>query len=73
MLTDIEIAQQAELRLIKDVAADLGIKEEELEPYGRYKAKLSDELANRLEPSTQLLRERAKPQPQQDLARLWRR
>ena len=48
MLTDIEIAQQAELRLIKDVAADLGIKEEELEPYGRYKAKLSDELANRL-------------------------
>lgn len=49
MLTDIEIAQQAELRLIKDVAADLGIKEEELEPYGRYKAKLSDELANRLE------------------------
>lgn len=49
MLTDIEIAQQAELRLIKDVAADLGIKEEELEPYGRYKAKLSDELANRLQ------------------------
>lgn len=48
MLTDIEIAQQAELRLIKDVAADLGIKEEELEPYGRYKAKLSDELANRI-------------------------
>ena len=42
MLTDIEIAQQSELRLIKDVAADLGIKEEELEPYGRYKAKLSD-------------------------------
>ncbi len=48
MLTDIEIAQQAKLRLIKDVAADLGIKEDELEPYGRYKAKLSDELVKRL-------------------------
>ena len=44
MLTDIEIAQQAKLRLIKDVASDIDINEDELEFYGKYKAKLSDEL-----------------------------
>lgn len=43
MLTDIEIAQQAKLDNIKDVAAGLGIAEEDLELYGKYKAKLSDE------------------------------
>lgn len=48
MLTDIEIAQQATLRPIKDVASELGIKEDELELYGKYKAKLSDELASRV-------------------------
>ncbi len=48
MLTDIEIAQQAELKPIKEIAENLGIMEEEIEPYGRYKAKLSDELAERL-------------------------
>ncbi len=48
MLSDIEIAQQASLLPIKDVAAQLGIKEDELEFYGKYKAKLSDELADRL-------------------------
>lgn len=48
MLTDIEIAQQAELKPIKEIAENLGIREDELEPYGRYKAKLSDELAERL-------------------------
>ncbi len=48
MLTDIEIAQQAELKPIKEIAENLGIREEEIEPYGRYKAKLSDELAERL-------------------------
>lgn len=48
MLSDIEIAQQAELKPIKEIADNLGILEEELEPYGRYKAKLSDELFERL-------------------------
>ncbi|MCH5297124.1 MAG: formate--tetrahydrofolate ligase [Ruminococcus sp.] len=48
MLTDIEIAQQAKLLPIKDVAAQIGISEDELEFYGKYKAKLSDELANRV-------------------------
>lgn len=48
MLTDIEIAQQAKLLPIKDVAAQIGISEDELEFYGKYKAKLSDELADRV-------------------------
>ena len=49
MLTDIEIAQQTKLRLIKDVAKDIGIAEDELEFYGKYKAKLSEELFKKLE------------------------
>lgn len=43
MITDIEIAQQAKLENIKDVAAKLGMTEDDLEMYGKYKAKLSDE------------------------------
>ena len=49
MLSDIEIAQQANLLPIKDVAAQIGISEDELEFYGKYKAKLSDELAARVQ------------------------
>lgn len=49
MLSDIEIAQQAELLPIKEVAAKIGISEDELEFYGKYKAKLSDEFANRVQ------------------------
>ncbi len=41
--SDIEIAQNAKLLPIKDVAASLGLGEEDIEPYGRYKAKLTDE------------------------------
>jgi len=48
MRTDIEIAQQANLRPIVDIAKGLGIKEEELEAYGRYKAKVSLGLLDRL-------------------------
>ena len=48
MLTDIEIAQQATLKPIAEIATSLGIREEELEPYGRFKAKINDQLANRL-------------------------
>ena len=44
MLTDIEIAQQAKMLRISEVAAKLGITEDEIEPYGHYKAKLSEEL-----------------------------
>lgn len=44
MKTDIQIAQEAKLQHIKDVAMKLDIKEEDLEFYGKYKAKLSDEL-----------------------------
>ncbi len=39
--TDIAIAQAAKLRPIRDVAAELGLQEDEFELYGRYKAKIS--------------------------------
>ncbi len=48
MLSDIEIAQKANLLPIKDVAAKIDISEDELEFYGKYKAKLSDELSERV-------------------------
>ncbi len=41
MLSDIEIAQKATMKKIQEVAAGIGIPEDELEPYGRYKAKVS--------------------------------
>ncbi len=44
MKTDIEIAQEATMIPIKEVAASYGIAEDDLELYGKYKAKLSDEL-----------------------------
>lgn len=44
MKTDIEIAQEAKMLHIREVAEKLGIAEDELELYGKYKAKLSDEL-----------------------------
>ena len=49
MKTDIQIAQEAKMAHIKDVAALLGITEDDLEYYGKYKAKLSDELLSSLE------------------------
>ena len=48
MLTDIEIAQQAHMLPITEVAAGLGIDSDGLELYGKYKAKLSDGLAKKL-------------------------
>ena len=48
MLTDIEIAQQCTMKPISEVAASLGIDAGELEFYGKYKAKLSPELWDRL-------------------------
>ncbi len=46
--TDIEIAQEAELFHIKDVAASIGIEEDDLELYGKYKAKLSSEYQEKI-------------------------
>ena len=48
MKTDIQIAQEAEMKHIKEVAVQAGISEDALEFYGKYKAKLSDELWNRI-------------------------
>lgn len=44
MKSDIQIAQEATMLPIKEVAASIGIEEEDLELYGKYKAKISDEL-----------------------------
>lgn len=49
MKSDIEIAQEAVMLPIKNVAASIGIAEDDLELYGKYKAKLSDELMERVE------------------------
>ena len=49
MLSDIEIAQQAKMQKITDVAAKLGIGEDDIELYGKYKAKLSYDLIRRVE------------------------
>lgn len=47
MKSDIQIAQEATMLPIKDVAASIGIQEDDLELYGKYKAKISDELIER--------------------------
>ena len=44
--TDLEIAQEANMKKISDIASDLGIKEDDYEQYGKYKAKLSLDLLN---------------------------
>ena len=48
MKTDIQIAQEAEMSHIRDVAASIGIEEDDLELYGKYKAKLSDDLYDKI-------------------------
>ncbi len=48
MKTDIQIAQEAKMLPIKEVAATLDIHEDDLELYGKYKAKISDELISRV-------------------------
>ncbi len=48
MKTDIEIAQAAELTPIKEVARQIGIEQDDLEVYGRYKAKLSEEYIEKI-------------------------
>ncbi len=48
MLTDVQIAQNSKILPIWDVAASLGIQSEDLDPYGKYKAKLNQHLIDRL-------------------------
>ena len=48
MKTDIQIAQEAKMVHIKEVAERIGIQENDLEFYGKYKAKLSDELYEKI-------------------------
>ena len=48
MLSDIEISKNANILPISEIAQKIGIDESELEFYGKYKAKLSDELINRV-------------------------
>ena len=48
MLSDIEIAQNAKMKKINEIADELGISADELEPYGHYKAKLSETLYSKL-------------------------
>lgn len=47
-MKDIEIARNTELKKIVDVASEIGINEEELEPYGKYKAKISSKVYEKL-------------------------
>ena len=47
--SDIEIARAAHMKPITEIAAGLGIEEEDLECYGRYKAKLSQRLWKKIE------------------------
>ena len=49
MKTDIEIAQEAKMLPISEIASKLGIEDEELELYGRYKAKINDSFLKRTE------------------------
>lgn len=48
MLSDIEIAQNAKMKDITEIAQNLGILQSELEPYGHYKAKINDSVFDRL-------------------------
>ena len=49
MLTDIEIARQAKMKNIGEVASALNISQDDLEFYGKYKAKLSDDLLEKVQ------------------------
>ena len=49
MKSDIQIAQEAKMIHIKEVAKSLDIQEDDLELYGKYKAKFSDELLSKIQ------------------------
>ena len=46
-MTDIEIARKANLEKIDKIAEKIGISADEIEPYGKYKAKISEEVYNK--------------------------
>ena len=48
MLTDVEIAQSAKMKPIKEIAQKVGLDEDDLELYGKYKAKISLEAISKL-------------------------
>lgn len=48
MLSDIEIAQRAKMKDIEEIASQIGISKDEIEPYGHYKAKINDTVLERL-------------------------
>lgn len=48
MLSDIEIAQGAKMKDIEEIASQIGISKDEIEPYGHYKAKINDTVLERL-------------------------
>ena len=47
MKSDIEIAQEAKMKPIADIAASLGLADEDVIPYGRYKAKVNHRLVHK--------------------------
>lgn len=49
MLTDVEIAQSAKMKPISEIAKKVGLEDDDLESYGKYKAKIALEAINRLE------------------------
>jgi formate--tetrahydrofolate ligase len=55
MKTDIEISNAASLRPIQQIAEKMGLADEDLEPYGRYKAKLNNSASNRHAPDGKLI------------------
>ena len=55
MLSDIEIAQAAEMKPITEIAAQLGLQSEDVIPYGHYKAKINHKLAKRDKPEGKLI------------------
>ena len=59
MKTDIEIAQEAKMKPITQIAAQLGLEEESVIPYGRYKAKIDHRLIH----NAHALPARAQPWP----------
>ena len=48
-MTDIEIARNAEIRPIREIAKNLGMEEDDLELYGKYKAKISEEYLQKIQ------------------------
>ena len=48
MKSDIEIAQEAKMKPITEIAASLGLADEDVIPYGRYKAKINHRLIHKL-------------------------